>query len=352
MAPHIAAPPHFPYPEPPPNGGIMEVAPGVLWFRLPLPFALDHVNVYLIEDHGGWAVLDTGIDNQVTREMWDAALAGPLRGNKLTRVIATHFHPDHIGLVGWLTDRFDLPLAMSRTEYFFAQTLRGNPNALRSPAHQAFYHDRGLAPEIAQALRSNGLSYLGMVTDLPTTYTRLAAGDTIRIGGRDFTVQTGGGHAPEQATLHCPSDKLFFAADQVIAKISPNVSVWPWEPEANPLGEYLKSLAGLRQAIAPDSFVLAAHNLPFTGLHPRIDALLAHHSERCDRIAAACRQHSHSAGELVPVLFQRPLDPHQTGFAFGEVLAHVNFMLDQGEVMPAPAQSDGVMRVLCPDRGS
>ena len=134
MASHITAPLHFPHPEAPPNGGIVEVAPGVRWFRLPLPFSLDHINVYLIEDNGGWAVLDTGIDDQITRDAWEAALAGPLAGTRLTRVIATHFHPDHIGLVGWLTERFGLPLAMSRTEYFFAQTLRANSDALRSAA--------------------------------------------------------------------------------------------------------------------------------------------------------------------------------------------------------------------------
>lgn len=345
MASHIAAPLHFPHPEAPPNGGIVEVAPGVRWFRLPLPFSLDHINVYLIEDDGGWAVLDTGIDDQITRDAWEAALAGPLAGTRLTRVIATHFHPDHIGLVGWLTERFGLPLAMSRTEYFFAQTLRANSDALRSAAHQAFYHDRGLATEISKALRTQGLSYLSMVTGLPTTYTRLIAGQELRVGGRDFRIYTGGGHALEQVMLYCTADKLFFAADQVIAKISPNVSVWPWEPTANPLGEYLQSLADLREAIAGDAFVLAAHNLPFVGVHSRIDTLLAHHRERCDLIAVATREKPCSAGELVPVLFQRPLDPHQIGFAFGEVLAHVNFMLQIGELAPVFVEAGNVMRV-------
>jgi len=348
MTPHIAAPLRFPHPEAPAVGGIVEVAPGVLWLRLALPFALDHVNVYLIEDRGGWAVLDTGIADDRTRQAWEAALAGPLRGKRLTRVIGTHFHPDHIGLVGWLTERFDLPLAMSRTEYFFAQTLRGQPDALRSPAHRAFYRERGLADGIAAALRANGLSYLGMVTGLPTTYTRLVAGDILDVGGRALSVLTGGGHAPEQVMLYCAEEKLFFAADQVIAKISPNVSVWPWEPAANPLGEYLASLASLRGSIDGEAFVLSAHNLPFFGVHARIDTLLAHHRERCDRIAAACRDKPHSAGELVPVLFSRPLDPHQTGFAFGEVQAHVNYMLGIGEIRPAAAGDDGVMRVYLP----
>ena len=157
----------FPRPEPPPPGSIVEVAPGVLWFRLALPFALDHVNVYLIEDDGGWAVLDTGIGDQRTREAWEAAFAGKLRGARLTRVIATHFHPDHIGLVGWLAERFDLPLSMSRTEYFFAQVLHGNPGALHSPAHLAFYRENGLDPETTSALTSRGLAYLGMVTASP-----------------------------------------------------------------------------------------------------------------------------------------------------------------------------------------
>ena len=334
----------FPHPEPPEPGGIVEVAPGMLWFRLALPFALDHVNVYLIEDDGGWAVLDTGLGDQRTREAWDAALAGKLGGARLTRVIATHFHPDHIGLVGWLAERFDLPLSMSRTEYFFAQVLHGNPDALHSAAHLAFYRENGLDPETTMALTSRGLAYLAMVTGLPTSFTRLAAGQTLRIGGREFAVLTGGGHAPEQVMLHCPGEKLFFAADQVIARISPNVSVWPWEPHADPLGDYLASLAALRTAIAADDLVLSAHNLPFVGAHARIAALQAHHRERCDRIAAACLTQPRSAGELVPVLFTRPLDAHQTGFAFGEVLAHVNYMLAIGELVADDAADGSVKR--------
>ncbi len=345
MAQHQQSILHFPHPEAPPNGAIVEVAPGVRWFRLALPFALNHINVYLIEDDGGWAVLDTGIADDVTRDAWEAALAGPLAGTRLTRVIGTHFHPDHIGLVGWLVERFGLPLAMSRTEYFFAQTLRTHADALRSPAHLAFYADRGLAPEVVTALRGHGLSYLGMVTGLPTTYTRLVAGNTLRIGGREFMIHTGGGHAPEQVMLYCAADRLFFAADQVIAKISPNVSVWPWEPASDPLGEYLASLAALREAIADDAFVLSAHNLPFHGLHARIGDLIAHHRDRCAVIAKACREAPHSAGELVPVLFTRPLDAHQTGFAFGEVVAHVNFMIAHGDLLQRTGP-DGLSRTV------
>ena len=334
----------FPHPEPPPFGALTEIAPGVLWLRLSLPFLLDHVNVYLIEDGAGWALLDTGIGDAATRAVWEALLAGPLRSRKLTRIIATHFHPDHMGLVGWLTHRFDLPLAMSQTEFLFTQTLRGNPEAVRSPQHQAFYRQRGLDEAALADVVGRGHAYLALTTGTPPVYQRLVAGEILHIGGRSFEVLTGGGHSPEQVMLLCRDDALFFAADQVLARISPNISVWAWEPEANPLDAYLRSLADLRTILPQDALVLAAHNLPFIGLHQRAEELAHHHAERCAAIAAACAKTPMTAAEIVPVLFRRKLDSHATGFAFGEVVAHLNFMRGRNELV-VEADSAGVQRV-------
>ena len=136
---------------------------------------------------------------------------------------------------------------------------------------------------------------------------------------------------------------LFFAADQVIARISPNVSVHAMEPEADALGDYLRSLAALRRDVAAEALVLPGHGLPFVGLHARIDALVRHHAERCGIIAEACRAAPRTAADLVPIVFPRDLDPHQTSFAFGEVLAHVNHMLAAG-TLAAEADGDGRVR--------
>ena len=322
----------FPATEPPPFGVVQEVAPGVLWLRLPLPFRLDHVNVHLIEDGDGWAVLDTGIGDARTQDIWDAVLAGPLRGRRLTRMIVTHFHPDHVGLAGWLARRHELELWMPQSEYLFSLALQYAPADLGGESWRPFYRRHGLDELVTERVLERGHLYLRLTTGVPSTFHRIQQGQCLDIGGRRFEVHTGGGHALEQAMLVCREERIFFAADQVIAKISPNVSVTAMEPAANALGLYLLSLAQLRRVIPAEVLVLSGHGLPFEGLHVRIDELIAHHAARCAQIAEACREVRRSAAEIVPVIFPRLLDEHQTGFAFGEVLAHVNLMLAEGEL--------------------
>ena len=313
------------------------------WLRLPLPFRLDHVNVHLLEDGDGWAVLDTGIGDARTQEIWEAVLAGPLRGRRLTRLIVTHFHPDHVGLAGWLARRFGLALWMPRPEYLFSLALQYAPADLGAESWRPFYRRHGLDELATARVLERGHVYLRITTGVPSTYHRIQQGDVLDVGGRRFEVHTGGGHAFEQAMLYCAGDRLFFAADQVIARISPNVSVTAMEPEANALGIYLRSLARLRRAVPADVLVLAGHGLPFEGLHVRVDELIAHHAARCAQIAEACGGVALTAAEIVPVVFPRLLDEHQTGFAFGEVLAHVNHMLALGE-LAEEAYGDGELR--------
>jgi glyoxylase-like metal-dependent hydrolase (beta-lactamase superfamily II) len=322
----------FPRPEPPNPGECIEIAGGILWVRISLPFRLNHINVYLIEDGDGWAVLDTGIDNASTRAVWKALAANGLSGRPLTRLIVTHYHPDHIGLAGWLCERFGLPLLTTQTTYLGCSNISLSPGALDAKPYHDFYLRHGLDPQQTQLVTTQGHNYLRMVSGLPPTFLRIVAGDTIQIGGRSFAVLTGDGHAPEQAMLYCAADNIFLAADQVLAKITPNVSVWAVDPEGDPLGLYLRSLDALKMQIPADALVLPGHQLPFYGLHPRTDELVAHHETRCAAIAAACRIAPRSAAELVPVLFHRQLDPHQMSFAFSEVQAHVNYMLRKGEL--------------------
>lgn len=334
---------HFPHAAPPAPGELTEVAPGVLWFRLKLPFQLNHVNIYLIEDAGGWLALDTGLGTDDCRMGWDSILTGPLRGEKLSGMLVTHFHPDHVGLAGWLARSFDLPLAMPRTEYLYHLMAAHGRGDMYDAAHRAFYHSNGLGSETTDVILGRGLNYLRLTTGVPLSYERIRHGDLRRVGGRDFRVLTGGGHALEQAMLAQSSDRLLFAADQVIARISPNVSVHPVEPDEDPLGHYLSDLAALRASVPHDVLVLPGHGLPFHGLHTRIDELTEHHAQRCERLAEACRARPLSAAELVPALFDRVLDAHQTGFAFGEVLAHVNYMTKRGE-LARETGNDGVHR--------
>ncbi len=329
---HRPAALRFPFDAAPATGEVVEVAPGILWTRIPLPFRLDHVNIFLIEDGDGWAVLDTGIANEPTRQIWEVLAAGPLAGRRLTRLIVTHMHPDHIGLAGWMYERFEMPLLTSQTSYLGCINISLSPGALEAKPYKDFYHRHGMDEETAALVATQGHNYLRMVSPLPPTFRRLVAGDTLTIGGRSFDVLAGDGHAAEQLMLYLREENIFLAADQVLAKITPNIGVWAVDPDGDPLGLFLRSLRAIEQAIPHDALVLPGHQLPFYGLHDRLRELADHHEERCEFIAAACRTAPRSVAELVPVVFTRALDPHQLSFAFSEVHAHVNYMIARGEL--------------------
>ncbi|MBN9560783.1 MAG: MBL fold metallo-hydrolase [Alphaproteobacteria bacterium] len=334
----------YPHPVPPEAGMPIEVVPGIQWLRIPLPFQLDHVNLYLLEDHGGWTLVDTGFGNSSTQALWEELLAGPLRGRVLTRMIATHHHPDHVGMAGWLSQRFNIPVTMTAVEFNAAGALQADPTAFDTPEHRHFYLSHGLDEPMAALISGRGHMYLSATTGLSEQGDLVADGDWLRIGGRSFQVVTGGGHSPDQIMLAAPAEGIFLAADQVLARISPNVSVSADKPDIDVLGDYVASLGRLRSIVPDDLLVLPGHERPFFGLHVRIDQLRRHHAVRCDRIAAVCTTAPRSAAELVPLLFNRPLDPHQTGFAFGEVLAHINYMVNRGELR-REIEADAIHRV-------
>lgn len=344
-----ARPITFPFATPPESGACIEVAPGILWARLALPFRLNHVNIYLIEDGDGYAAIDTGIADERTKEAWQALLAGPLKGKRLTRLIVTHHHPDHIGLAGWLSAEFGIPLLTSQTGFLACNNISLSPNALGSNAYRAFYRAHGMSAETAETVSTQGNFYLRMVTPLPLTFFRLVAGEKLKIGMRVFDILSGDGHAPEQIMLYDASAKLLIAADQVLARITPNVSVWAVEPDGDPLGLYTRSLGTLAASLPDDTFVLPGHELPFYGLHTRIGEILAHHEERCDLILAAVRERPMTVAEIVPVLFPRQLDPHQMSFAFSEAHAHVNLLIHR-EKLVFVKDSEGIQRVTLAGR--
>ena len=333
----------FPFSKPPFPGEMTEIALGIKWLRFPLPYRLDHINIYLIEDDGGWCVLDAGIHDEHTLKLWKAVLSGPLSDSHLTRLIVTHHHPDHIGAAGWLCHEAGIPLSISQTAYLACANISLDPGSPQDRQFYDFYLSHGMAPEVAELMGTNGLEYLRKVSPLPNTFLRLLSGDTLTIGARKFRVLTGDGHAPEQVMLYCAEDCLFFSADQVIAKISPNVSVWPSEPDGDPLGHFLRTARRIRENLPDDVLVLPGHQLPFYGLHERCNDLVKHHEHRCDLIGEACSGKHLTVSDLVPVVFPRELNIHQLGFAFSETLAHVNRMLRRAELTKAVAE-DGVIR--------
>lgn len=312
------------------------VAPGIHGLRLPLPFQLNHINVWLLEDRmpdgtPGWTLIDTGVASSLTRGLWEEVAAELMRGLPVRQVIVTHFHPDHIGLADWLCQRFQAPLRMTRTEWLLARMLSLDNSDEIAEAGRRFYGAMGLEPEMLSALTVRGNAYARGVPMVPATFDRITEGDRLRIGDRDWTIITSGGHSPEHACLYSADGNILIAGDMVLPRISPNVSVWPAEPFADPLAEFLGGLGRLR-TLPADTLVLPSHGSPFSDLRGRIDELSRHHAERLDEAVGFCAEGPRTIAEITRLMFNRVLDTHQMSFAAGEALAHINHLERQGRL--------------------
>lgn len=321
--------PTYPY-EKLDYGATLEVAPGVHWVRMPLPFALDHINLWLLEDGDGWTVVDTGYFTDEARDHWRAVLAGLGQGRPVKRAIVTHFHPDHLGLAGWFAEEYGARLWITNAEYLQAHLACAQSITHDVGGWMRFFVDNGLDAAAGERFKEARKDFGGTITPVPVTFRRIVDGEAIEIGGRQWRVITGGGHSAEHAALFCAELNLLISGDQVLPRITTNVSVWYTEPDGDPLRLFLASLERYRP-LPPDVFVLPSHDRPFTGLHDRLDALAAHHRDRLDETLAHCEQ-PRTAMELVPVLFRRALDDHQLAFAMGEALAHLNLLAADGSL--------------------
>ena len=339
----------------PAPGRTLEVAPGVRWLRMGLPFALNHINLWLLRDRiegrEGWTVVDCGIANAATRANWEAVFADELQGLPVLRVIVTHMHPDHIGLAHWLCDRWSVPgrecrLWISATDWNAARVASSSTTGFGGEEAARFFALHGLRDETSLAgVRARAGYYASLVPQVPRRYRRLMDGQVLHIGGVAWHCIAGYGHAPEHIALHAPDlgdHGVLISGDMVLPRISTNVSVIDLEPEANPLPLFLRSVAAMR-ALPAGTHVLPSHGQPFTGLHTRIAQLLQHHEERLAELLQACAEAPLSAAELLPVLFKRPLDLHQTTFAMGEAIAHLHLLAEEGRLRPVTG-ADGVRR--------
>jgi len=336
----------------PASGTTLELRPGVRWLRMALPFALNHINLWLLRDRQdgieGWTIVDCGIADDATRAAWEAIFSHELQGLPVLRVICTHMHPDHIGLAHWLTQRWGRPerecrLWISSTDWNVARIASQSTTGFGGEAAANFFAMHGLTdPDSLAQVRARTDYYSRMVPQVPARYRRLLDGMTVEIGGHTWQCIAGYGHAPEHMALYCQGLGTLISGDMVLPRISTNVSVIEVEPEADPLRLYLQSIERFRP-LAEDTLVLPSHGKPFTGLQVRIDQLQQHHQDRFAEILAACAERPHSAADLLPVLFRRTLDLHQTTFAMGESVAHLHALAYQGRLRALPGD-DGVLR--------
>ncbi|MHB1544110.1 MAG: MBL fold metallo-hydrolase [Gammaproteobacteria bacterium] len=308
--------------EPPEPGVPLEIAPGLYWIRMPLALALNHVNLWLIHDGQMLSIVDTGMDTASTRAAWSILLEGRFAGVPVRRVIATHLHPDHVGLARWLCEYCHAPLAMTLGEYLSARLIQGRVAPADPASIRSFYAQHGGGERELDALEGRAQFYVQTVPALPLAFERLEEGERIRMGGI-WEVWIGGGHSPEHAAFWSPERNVLIGGDLLLPRISSNISVFTLEPEGDPLASYLKTLRRLRN-LPDEALVLPSHGRPFRGARIRVEELFAHHGERLERLLEALSGASRTAAELIPVLFERKLDRHEIGFAFGETIAHLN----------------------------
>lgn len=324
----------------PAPGVAVPVAPGIEWLCMPLPFALNHINLWLLADDGGYAAVDTGFAQDPIKDAWKSALTG----RHLTRCIVTHCHPDHLGLAAWLEQETGAPLWIAQGEYMAAHMMAEQIAGYAIPSMVEFFRRHGLDQDRIDGLVARGNGYKRGVPAIPATFQRLFDDQLLKIGDHEWRTIVGHGHAPEHMSLYCAELGVLISGDMLLPRISTNISVMASNPYGDPLGLFLASIDGFR-LLPQDTLVLPSHGRPFRGLHARVDQLQAHHAERCEVLLDACRGKEKSAADLIGVLFGRELpDPHQNMFAMGEAIAHLNYLEHAGKMQRI--EENGLVRFI------
>jgi glyoxylase-like metal-dependent hydrolase (beta-lactamase superfamily II) len=322
--------------EAPATGAHVEVAPGVFWLRMPLPYALDHINVWVLDDGPSWALVDTGTRTDAVTAAWRLQFANAPDPRPVSRVIVTHMHPDHVGMAGWLTRKFGVRLWMTRLEYLSCRVMTSDTGREAPPEATAFYHRAGWSEAAIETYRARFGNFGKHIHALPDSYRRLQDGESITIGAHAWRVIVGNGHSPEHACLYCPDLKVLISGDQVLPRISSNVSVNPIEPDADPMGDWLASLDKLQREVPDDVLVLPSHNECFRGLHARIEALRRGQAIALDRLRRTLAEAPKRAVDVFGALFARRIDDTDVpllGMATGESLACLNHLVHRAEAV-------------------
>jgi len=334
----------YPFAAPPAPGEARVVAHGVVWIRMPLPFALDHINLWLLEERDGWTAVDCGYGDAATRALWESHFGLAMAGRPLKRVIATHYHPDHLGNATWLTHRFGCPVVMTPAEFLTAHAVLDQRATHALADTCALFAAHGMPPEFVAALAARGNHYRRGVPEVPAQFDSMQDGDDVAAGDSLWRVICGRGHSPEHASLHSAARGLLISGDMLLPRISTNVSASPTEPDGDPLARFLDSIMEFT-ALPPDTLVLPSHGLPFRGIALRVAQLQAHHADRLAELEEATKAAAApvSASDVLPVLFRRELDLQQRFFAMGEAIAHLNHLWHGGRIRRTVA-ADGTIR--------
>lgn len=308
------------------------VAPGIEWVQMPLPFSLKFINLWLIDDGDGYTIVDTGMPLPDTKDAWRSLLEARLTPEKpLKRVIVTHMHPDHIGNAGWLTYKYDAELWISRLEYITCRMLVADTGREAPEAGLEFYREAAWPDEAIENYKKRFGGFGRGVSQMPDRFFRLEDGMSFQMAGKEWKVVVGNGHSPEHACLYCPDLNVVISGDQLLPRISSNVSVFPTEPDANPLDDWITSCQKLIDALPKDVLVLPAHNEPFFGAHPRLTHLIEGHETALKRLKSRLAAKELTVLDTFTSLFGRAIKPDEMGMATGEAVAHLNLLMARGE---------------------
>ncbi len=321
-------------------GSTQSIAHGIHWLRMPLPFSLGYINLWLLEGDDGWAVVDTGLNTDDSKDVWRTTIGTLMVDKPIRHVVVTHLHPDHVGCAGWLTGEYDVDLWMTREEYLLCRVLVADTGRVAPDEGVHFYHAAGFPEEALYNYKKMFGMFGKYVALLPEAYRRLKSGDRLDFAGHTWEVLVGRGHSVEHACFFDAERRLFISGDQLLPTISSNVSVYPTEPNANPLKDWIESLRMLLNRLPEDVLVLPAHGKPFRGAHGRLDELIREHLDGCDALLELCKQ-PRRALDTFPALFKSRISDSNLIMATGEAVAHLNYLIDEGEIA-IEEDADGV----------
>jgi glyoxylase-like metal-dependent hydrolase (beta-lactamase superfamily II) len=324
----------------PKEGETMPVADGITWLRMPLPFSLNHINLWLLRDDNGWVIVDTGIDTPTSRDVWQHTFDGAMNNEPATHVIATHLHPDHAGCAGWLVKQFGVDLWMTREEYMLCRVLVNDTGHEAPPEGIQFYKAAGFTDEQLATYRESFGMFGRVVGPLPQAYIRMQDRELLSFAGQEWEVIVGRGHSPEHACLYDRARNILISGDQILPTISPNVSVWPTEPQSDPLRDWFDSIDKLEEILPDDVLVLPSHGKPFRGAHVRLEQLRKEHIDNLDKLLDTANL-PRRAVDVFDVMFDSTITDSNRVMATGEALAHLTYLCNKGEML-AENDSNGV----------